>query len=164
VEIRRARPDDAAAVAEVHTRTWQAAYEHVFGAERLARIDEARRLSSWQRTLAGGDAPVWVAVDDGRVVGFAMIGDSREDEREGELYAIYVVPEAWGTEAGRALMGVASDALRKRYATAILWVLDDNPRARRFYEREGWAPDGAEKTDEFLGLRVREVRYRVTLS
>jgi ribosomal protein S18 acetylase RimI-like enzyme len=62
-------------------------------------------------------------------------------------------------------MAACLAALRKRgYADAILWVLADNPRARAFYEREGWALDGAEKTDEFLGVAVRELRYRIALS
>ena len=45
-----------------------------------------------------------------------------------------------------------------------LWVVEGNARARRFYEREGWAPDGAAKEDEFGGQVVREVRYRRRLS
>jgi hypothetical protein len=41
-----------------------------------------------------------------------------------------------------------------------LWVLDANERARRFYERTGWAPDGADLTDDSRGFTIREVRYR----
>jgi hypothetical protein len=44
----------------------------------------------------------------------------------------------------------------------MLWVLDDNPRARRFYEREGWHPDGSAESD-YLGLTVPLVRYRMLL-
>jgi hypothetical protein len=40
-------------------------------------------------------------------------------------------------------------------------VLEDNPRARRFYEREGWEHDGGRKDDELLGVTVSEVRYRL---
>jgi hypothetical protein len=55
-------------------------------------------------------------------------------------------------------------ALRGRgYLEAILWVLDDNPRARRFYEREGWALDGERKVEPHLGVDVAEVRYRISL-
>lgn len=159
MRVRPARPEDAAA----HVRTWQAAYEHVFGAERLAALDTPERRGRWQRRLTDGER-VWVAeADDGRVVGFAWIGDSRDDEDKGELYAIYVLPETWGSGAGSALMAAALAALRASYATAILWVLEDNPRARRFYEREGWRLDGARKTGELLGLAVPEVRYRITL-
>jgi RimJ/RimL family protein N-acetyltransferase len=42
-------------------------------------------------------------------------------------------------------------------------VLEDNPRARRFYEREGWSHDGGEREEEFLGVPISEVRYRITL-
>lgn len=159
--MRPARPEDAAAVAEVHVRTWQAAYEHVFGAERLAGIDTGRRRELWARALRGELASdVWVAEEDGRVVGFASVGPSRDVPGEGELYAIYVLPEAWGSSAARALMAAALGRLSGSYPTATLWVLEDNPRARRFYEREGWKLDGGRKTDEFLGVEVPEVRYR----
>jgi GNAT superfamily N-acetyltransferase len=163
VEIRRAVVADADAISRVHTRTWQAAYEHVFGAERLAAIDPARRTAGWTRALSGDEA-VYVAVDDGRVIAFVSVGAARELEGTGELYAIYALPEAWGSGAGPALMRVGVDALRiAGYGEAILWVLEDNPRARRFYEREGWALDGGRKEDEFLGMKVPEVRYRITL-
>jgi GNAT superfamily N-acetyltransferase len=161
VEIRRARLDDAAAIAEVHVRSWQAAYEHVFGAERLAMLDLDARRRRWEEWLAA-DENASVAVEDGRVVAFAWVGPSRDAPDEGELFAIYALPEAWGSGAGRELMAVALAALRDvGYAEAILWVLGDNPRARRFYEREGWHDDGARKSDEFLGVQVEEARYRI---
>jgi ribosomal protein S18 acetylase RimI-like enzyme len=160
--VRPARLDDAAAVAAVHVRTWQAAYEHVFGAERLAAIDHSRRRSLAERSIAGGG--VAVAEDDGGVVvGFVSVGASRDVEGEGELFAIYVLPEAWGSGAGPALMAAAKELLRASYSDATLYVLEDNPRARRFYEREGWTVDGVTKADEFLGIAVPEVRYRIRL-
>jgi RimJ/RimL family protein N-acetyltransferase len=42
----------------------------------------------------------------------------------------------------------------------VLWVLPGNARARRFYERAGWAADGTEKTSEAFGVSFDEVRYR----
>ena len=161
--VRRAVVADAAAIAGVHTRTWQAAYEHVFGAERLAAIDVSRRVAGWERGLAAGET-VFVAEDGGWIVGFASVGASRDLEGVGELYAIYALPEAWGTGAAAALAQAGVAALRNAgFAEAVLWVLEDNPRARRFYEREGWILDGGRKEDEFLGVCVPEVRYRITL-
>jgi len=148
----------------VHTRSWQRAYEHVFGAERLAGIDVERRRALWKRVLAQPERDVFVAERDGRVVGFVGTLPSRDPDADGELGEIYVLPAALGSGVGHALMGAALGALRARgYGEAILYVLDDNPRARAFYEREGWSLDGGEKTDEFLGLAVREVRYRIAL-
>jgi ribosomal protein S18 acetylase RimI-like enzyme len=160
--VRRVEPGDAAALGEIHVRTWQAAYAHVFGAERLAAMSAERRTEQWRRWLADG-VEAWVYEDEaGTVVGFVWIGDSREAPDEGELFAIYVLPEAWGSAAGRELMAAGRDALQAAYPTSILWVLEDNPRARRFYEREGWTLDGGRKEDEVLGSVVAEVRYRLT--
>ena len=162
MRVRRAELDDAAAIAEVHVRTWQAAYEHVFGAERLAGIDVSSREGLARRFATDPGQDAFVADDDGRIVGFAASGPA-EDAGERELYAIYVMPEAWGTDAGSGLMRATLDAMRERgLRDAHLWVLEDNPRARRFYEREGWAPDGTAES-EYLGLTVPLVRYRVAL-
>jgi ribosomal protein S18 acetylase RimI-like enzyme len=150
----------------VHVRTWQTAYEHVFGAERLAAVDVQAREDRWRRQFEERErrhASVFVAEDEGAIVGFASCGESRDVTEEGELYAIYVLPEAWGSGAGPALMAAALAALRAGgFETAALWVLEDNPRARSFYEREGWGLDGGRREEEFLGVPVTEVRYRIS--
>jgi GNAT superfamily N-acetyltransferase len=167
--VRRARPEDAAAIAAVHVRTWQAAYEHVFGVERLAGLDPERRRLGWERALTerADDDDVFVAEEDGEVVAFASTGPARDEPGEGELYAIYALPQAWGGGAATELMRSSLEALRGRgFGGAILWVLEDNPRARRFYEREGWTLDTAEwarKVEPHLGVDVVEVRYRISL-
>jgi GNAT superfamily N-acetyltransferase len=82
----------------------------------------------------------------------------------GEVFAIYAAPDAWGTDAGRALMGGAvAELARLDYADASLWVLDSNDRARRFYALAGWEEDGAHKTGRSRGFDITEVRYRRTL-
>jgi ribosomal protein S18 acetylase RimI-like enzyme len=163
MDVRRARLEDARAIARVHAETWREAYEHVFGAERLASVTIDARLAQWERILAAGQSDVFVAAAD-RIVGFVSTGDSRDADADAELFAIYVLPGAWGTGAGSALMRAGVKAMRLRASgDAVLWVLDDNPRARRFYEREGWTLDGERKEDEYLGLRVAEVRYRIAL-
>jgi GNAT superfamily N-acetyltransferase len=162
MEVRAAVPGDAEAIAAVHVAAWQEAYAHVFEPGALAALDPAPRTRHWREGIRSG----WTVLvaDDGS--GFVSVGPARDaDEPElGELYAIYVTPERWGTGVGRALMAAALEALRDGdFSEAVLWVLEDNPRARRFYERAGWALDGAAKEEEFLGTRVREVRYRISL-
>lgn len=163
MEVRRARASDAAAIAEVHARTWRAAYEHVFGAERL--LQRQPDVALWARILANERAAVNVAeVGEGCIVAFVSAGASFDDDAEGQLYAIYALPEAWGTGAGTALMAAAVDSMRAAgYGDAILYVLDDNPRARRFYEREGWELDGGTKREALFGVEILEVRYRRSL-
>ena len=56
MEIRRASAADAADIAAVHVRTWQAAYAHVFAEERLAGLDVSRRAANWERVLRDGES------------------------------------------------------------------------------------------------------------
>jgi ribosomal protein S18 acetylase RimI-like enzyme len=77
----------------------------------------------------------------------------------GELYTLYVSPAHWSTGAGRALTDAALDGLRAAgYRRVVLWTLTENARARRFYDKAGFAPDGA--TNILAGLgNVEELRY-----
>jgi GNAT superfamily N-acetyltransferase len=163
MDVRLATAADADGVEAVRVHAWRAAYRHVFPPDDLDAlpVDPER----W-RTRLHVPPPGWttfVAAVDGRVVGFASVGPSRDEDGLGELFAIYVEPDAWSTGAGRALMERAEEQLRSEYDVATLWVLEDNPRARSFYERAGWAPDGARKAEERFGVRAPEVRYRKEL-
>jgi GNAT superfamily N-acetyltransferase len=163
MKVRPATPADAEAIATAHVRGWQEGYGHVFPEEALAALSIPQRTETWRERIEGGSA-VFVADLAGDVMGFVTVGGSRDPDGDGELYGIYVRPDAWGKGVGRVLIARAEEELRALgHAEATLWVLEDNPRARRFYEAAGWQLDGTEKDDEFLGTPVREVRYRVSL-
>jgi GNAT superfamily N-acetyltransferase len=168
MDIRPARPGDAAQIAVVHVRSWQGAYRGLLPQEYLDGLDPAQRRSGWERVLRetgwsrGG---IVVAEDGGALTGFAGFGPARDEdedsERVGEVEAIYLLPAAWGTGAGRQLMAAALAGLAGAgYGQAMLWVLDANVRARRFYEAGGWSADGASKQDSIGGFPVTELRYR----
>jgi GNAT superfamily N-acetyltransferase len=167
VLVRPAAPADAAALAAVHTGTWQAAYRGVLPDAFLDGLGPDRSPALWTRVTAepAPRSAVLVAEAGGVVVGFVHVRPSRDDDadpaRTGEVTSIYVRPDRWGTGAGRALMAAAVEALAGAgFADATLWVLRDNPRARRFYARAGWAEDGATKDDVVGGAAVTELRYR----
>jgi GNAT superfamily N-acetyltransferase len=170
--VRPATPDDAAAIGLVHVRSWQSAYRGAMPRDYLDGLDPARRSQAWRRImeqtqLSRGGILV-VAAEDGAIAGFASFGPSRDDDTDprvtGEVFAIYADPDAWGTGTGRALMGGAiAELARLGYADAILWVLDANDRARRFYALAGWEEDGARKTDGSRGFDITEIRYRRAL-
>ena len=108
--------------------------------------------------------PPIVAEVNGRIVGFISVGPTVDDEGDGELYAIYVRPRHWGTGVGRELIAAGEERLRELgHREAHLWVLDDNPRARRFYEAAGWSTDGTRRTIELFGMEIPEVRYTKAL-
>lgn len=161
MKVRKATVDDAPGIARVQERGWQLAYRHVFPAEELDRGGFIH-ADRWTERLVKPPAgwTTFVAAHDGDVVGFTSVGPSRDEPRIGELYAIYVDPEQWSTGTGRALIEQAEQQLRTEYGEVTLWVLEDNPRARQFYERAGWALDDGRKAETRWGVRAPEVRYR----
>jgi GNAT superfamily N-acetyltransferase len=161
VEVRRATVADARGIAEIHVRAWQVAYRHAFPADKLEALSVDERAVRWRRTL--GEETVYVAAEGDSLLGWASGGPCREDERDGELYGLYVAPASWGRGAGRALIERIERDLAAGHAEAVLWVLEDNPRARRFYELAGWHLDGGRKRETYLGVSVEVVRYRKPL-
>jgi GNAT superfamily N-acetyltransferase len=127
------------------------------------------RTRPWQRMV--------VAADGQEIVGYASFGPELDvfapwphpmspAGRQGEvaeLYALYVHPEWWSTGTGRSLMDhVLAKVSRAGFPNVMLWVLERNARARRFYERAGFRPDGASHVLDGLG-GVIEIRYRRAL-
>ena len=162
--VRPATVDDARAIAEVHVASWQAAYRGLLPQEYLDGISVEQRAARRRESLANGHGTTLVAVDSGTVVGFAVTGRSRDEDADdsvGELYALYLRPDVWGVGAGAQLHDAALRSLAG-FGSNTLWVLDTNARARRFYERHGWQPDGVTKLDDRMGVDLSEVRYRHT--
>jgi GNAT superfamily N-acetyltransferase len=156
--IRPGTADDAEGVARVQVETWQAAYAHVLPLEPLRVLTVEGRADGWRRR------PPLVAVVDGEIVGFVSVGPSRNHGGDGELFAIYVLPDHWGTGTGRALIEAGENRLRELgHRDALLWVFEDNPRARRFYEAAGWSTDGTTRPITIFGSEVPEIRYRKQL-
>ena len=152
-----------------------------------ARMRQTFRARPWQHTIvAEADVPVTdVSVTDvsvtgpTAVIGYASFGPERDvlhgswpyeltsagvAGKVAELYAFYTDPGWWSTGTGRALMErVLRDTARLNFPEIVLWVLERNARARRFYERAGFTADGAVNMIDGLG-GVPEVRYRRAVS
>jgi ribosomal protein S18 acetylase RimI-like enzyme len=94
------------------------------------------------------------------------VGKCRDEDAivtTGELYAIYVAPQAMNQGLGSALMMVGKEQLIAHgFTRATLWVLESNQRARRFYESKGWAADGVTRSAEVGGVTLPEIRYAIT--
>lgn len=165
VEVRTATPADAPAIAQVHVRSWQSGYAGIVPADYLDALDTGAWTDAWTQRLDAGpadDVITWVATAGPEVVGFASVGPARDaDARraEREVYSIYLAPDAWGSGVARELLRTVVEESGERTPLS-LWVLADNERARRFYRRHGFVPDGTEKTRTLGGAELAEVRYR----
>jgi GntR family transcriptional regulator len=142
ITVGAATPADAEAIGALHARSFAITYPTI------PRIRRAVELAVWRQRLAAEDGrKVIVARLDERVVGFAYVGpsdDSAADPGTGHVYSLHVDPDRYRQGVGRQLL---DEAMRQFAAAgdsaATLWVVTDNERARQFYERLGWAPDGA---------------------
>ena len=167
--IRRAVEADADAIAALHIRSWQSAYRGQLPDHFLDSLDHelGRRADFWRTHISMTPAAkheIWAADLEACVNGFVALGPARDTDAEatGELYAIYVNPDRWDQGLGSALLTHAAGRLTALgYSDAVLWVLESNIRARRFYERAGWTTDGRIKIDTLPdNVELREVRYR----
>lgn len=166
--LRLAQPDDALAVARVHVLSWQSAYRSLLPDDYLDQLRPEDRAERYDFATIDPQKPrTIVAEEDGHILGFATTAPSRDSDTadNGELYALYVDPTQWGCGIGVALLAAARAHLAQAgFRDAILWVLDGNLRAERFYQRDGWVSDGAHRTDTVWGVTVEEVRYLRPLS
>ena len=162
--IRAAIGADARGVAEVHVRSWQAAYRGQIPDSVLAGLSVAGRTEWWEQTLGNATNRVLVAEEATRIVAFVNFGPVRDGDADrdsvGEVYAIYCLAEFWDRGVGRRLMESAVASLRDlNFAAVKVWVLDTNRRAIAFYRKLGFSADGAEKVEQREDYQIRELRY-----
>ncbi|HEV8654258.1 MAG TPA: GNAT family N-acetyltransferase [Candidatus Limnocylindria bacterium] len=170
VEVRDARLVDADRIAEVHVASWQVAYRGLLPDPMLARmLEQLLERQEFQRHILetlGDRQRFLVAEADGVVIGFVHLGPTRDADSpdQGEIYAIYLDPAWYRRGVGRELFFRATQHLRDfGFRTAMLWVLRENDRARRFYESCGWRTDGGEKEERRELATLHEVRYVMSL-
>jgi GNAT superfamily N-acetyltransferase len=167
VQLRPAEPNDALAVARVHVRSWQVAYRNLIPDDFLDALRPEDRAARYDFAASDVRRPRTIlAVERGAVLGFATTSPSRDADLpdHGELCALYVDPPKWGRGIGAALISAARARLAELgFRSALLWVLEGNVRAERFYRADRWAPDGVCRTDSRRGVTLHEVRYRRTL-
>ena len=162
--IRRASAADAAAIAAVHTQAWNEAYRGVLPDAIIERYPLAQRLAMRQRVLASPDRTtcfVATPAHGGGAVGFADCGAAREPVADcrGEVYAVYILAAHQRQGLGRALMAACTRELaERRFTSAMVWVVEGNEPARRFYERLGGKLRG-EGTDAHGERTVRKYAY-----
>jgi GNAT superfamily N-acetyltransferase len=156
--LRPATDADVPAIGRVHIDSRIVAYAGLVSAEALHATSAEAMAAYWAERWhwERESHRLTVAVADDEVVGFTYTGPSETPDAV-ELYAIHVLPAYQGAGVGRDLLADASAALGP--GRAVLWVLDGNAQARRFYERNGWAFDGETRQAPIGPELTLQLRY-----
>lgn len=165
--IRRATAGDAVTVAHVHVESWNVAYRGIMPDDVIARTDLAYRTAFWAERIADPEWPVYLIEESGQSVAFCQMIPTKDPDddgiRVGHITSLHVLPHLRGHGYGRSLVDHVLEEFRRRgFAEVTLWVLEENRRARRFYEKYGFGQDGGSR--RYPRTNVPEVRYRIRLT
>lgn len=159
MEIRYVKPeDDRLEISNIYEQSWKTAYKGMIPDSFLESIPKGK----WCKGIDTPGRKAMVFIEDGKFIGTSSFCKSRFDKwpDSGEIVSIYFLPEYFGKGYGKRLIEAVIEELRKDgYKDIFLWVLEDNTRARKFYEKCGF-----EKTEDYIddiidGKAIRDIRY-----
>lgn len=160
IDIRKAEPHDADAIAGVHNEAWQGAYAGIIP-HRALRAMINRRGAGWWAGAIRRAATILVVEIGGEVVGYATLGRNRARElpQQGEIYELYLKPEYQGIGLGSRLFAAAREKLAAHGLSGmVVWALEDNSNALGFYAGAG-GRDVAEGVEVFDARALRKIAF-----
>ncbi len=159
MEIRKVnKNDDFEAIGNIYACSWKTAYRGIVPQSYLDGLNGGR-LST---TLANSQYDAFIILDGDKYVGTSSVCAARDEKKVGwgELISIYLLPEYFGKGYAKPLFDCSVNALVSEGFTNIyLWVLDENIRAKRFYEKQGFRHNGDQKSITIGCKELQEIRY-----
>ena len=167
INICKALPKDAYEYAACHIACWRSAYKGIMSDEYLDTMSVEKMVERNRESLSEpGEFVFYYVEHNGRMIGRLIFGKSRDDDKPdaGEIAAMYLIDAFWNRGYGRKMMDFSITELQRMgYHEVVLWVLEDNNRARQFYEKCGFAFDGTKKEID-VDKPLVEMRYARSLS
>jgi ribosomal protein S18 acetylase RimI-like enzyme len=160
IDIRKAEPKDAEAIAAVHLEAWRGAYCGIIPHRALMAMI-GRRGSEWWENAVRRAATILVLDVGGIVAGYATLGRNRSRDlpQEGEIYELYLKPEYQGVGFGSRLLAAARQKLAAHGLKGmVVWALEENAGALAFYTGAG-GRDVAEGVEVFDQRALRKVAF-----
>lgn len=160
IDIRKAEPRDADAIADVHQAAWRGAYAGIIPHKALNAMLGRRGPQWWSHAIRRATS-ILVVEMGGKVAGYATIGRNRARElpQQGEIYELYLRPECQGIGLGTRLFAAARARLASHNMKGlVVWALEDNVGALGFYEGAG-GRDIAEGVEIFDQKALRKVAF-----
>jgi ribosomal protein S18 acetylase RimI-like enzyme len=160
IEIRRAKPSDAVAVATTHDDAWRTAYQGIIPGNELDKLISRRGPDWWDSAIRKGSRITILQFGD-NIAGYANYGRNRARSLfyDGEVYELYLRPEYQGLGFGRRLFSAArKDLLQSGMKTLVVWALSDNEPAVEFYRALGGRAV-ARSSEKFGSKTLDKVAY-----
>jgi ribosomal protein S18 acetylase RimI-like enzyme len=147
--FREATAGDGVAIAWLHAESWRSAYRGIFSDDFLHHRAHEERRDSWQARFSGSESQpffVLLAENNGQLAGFACMFPEKDPVWGSYLDNLHVAPGLTGQGIGRSLL---SEVVRRLAMNGLrcglyLWVVEQNHRAREFYEKAGGTIVGSE--------------------
>lgn len=163
MEIRHIQKnDDRLAISCIYEESWKFAYKDIIPKSYLESIPAGR----WASSIEKEGINTLVLIEDGMFIGTSSYCKSRFSDFSdlGEIVSIYLFPQYIGKGYGKPLLDAVIEELDQLgFDEIFLWVLEDNLRARKFYEKAGFTPSGNYLNDNIGGKDLREMQYKYKL-
>jgi ribosomal protein S18 acetylase RimI-like enzyme len=167
MQIKKAITTDAVTISEIHALSWKAAYQGIVPQQYLDKLKEGFWVSAFESWIPSGAVIAEILYADEAPVGCVAYGKSRDKKLpdSGEIVSLYVLPAYFRRGYGKILLRHALSALKEfGFSSVYLWVLDENARARRFYEKNGFICTQDDCFVEIMQRQLTERRYRYDLT
>lgn len=155
--------DDRFAISRIYEESWKFAYKNIIPQSYLESIP----AGSWVPNLEKEGMNTLVLIEDGMFIGTSSYCKSRFSDFSdfGEIVSIYFLSQYIGKGYGKLLLDAVIGELKQLgFDEIFLWVLEDNLRARKFYEKVGFTFSGNYLNDNIGGKELREMQYCLTRS
>ena len=148
--------DDPYDISNVYEKSWKYAYKGIIPQNFLDNIPKG----NWIKSLKA--MKNLVMIESGVIIGTSGFGPSRWDDYKdfGEIISIYLLPEFTGKGYGSKLLNRSIEELKKDgFDKIILWVLEENHIARKFYEKNKFTKCDNVRADIVGEKKLTEIMY-----
>lgn len=159
VEVKHATRDDMKALAVIQTSSWKGAFKDILNKDTLERYTDLEKCQMMlEKVYDSKRGFFYIGYYKGKPCAELFWCEGKEMIESAEIVALHSIPECWGHGVGKEIIDKAIDEIKaKGYKNIYLWVFEENIRAIKFYEKEGFVLDGENHVSDFD--EAVEVRY-----
>nr|UWI51934.1 GNAT family N-acetyltransferase [Clostridioides difficile] len=165
MEIRKAVIDDVEDISEIYAQSWKTAYKGIIPQDYLDNLKNDFWVETFKDLIENNKITAKMVFDNKKSIGCIAYGNSRDDTLKdwGEIVSLYLLPQYFGKGVGNEIFQSAIDDMKLAgFSNIYLWVLEENQRARKFYEKHGFYCNNDIYTVKIMDKKINDIRYIYT--